>query len=53
MKVKIVSGCMTGKTGVVIKRYEPDDFGLNWNLIKVDGIIDPIYYIDDELEILH
>lgn len=53
MKVKIVSGCMTGKTGVVIKHDEPDAFGLNWILVKVDGLVDPVYYIDVELEMLH
>lgn len=53
MRVKIVSGVMTGVSGSIIKVDDPDFFGLIWVLVKVDGLVDPVYYIEEELRVMH
>lgn len=53
MKVKIVSGRLTGRFGIIVGKENPFDSGLQWYLVKVDGLDVPVYYLDVELEILH
>lgn len=53
MKVKIVSGCMTGRNGIVIGTTIKVATDIAWHLVKVDGLTEPVYFLGCELEILH
>lgn len=53
MKVKIISGYHTGKTGEVVEVNNNISSKYQWLLVKVAGVSEPIYYLGCELEILH
>lgn len=53
MKVKIVSGRMTGRNGIVIGSTIKAATDIAWHLVKVDGLTEPVYYLSFELEMLH
>lgn len=53
MKVKVISGCMTGRTGIVLDTMIKPATDICWHIVKVDGLSEPVYYLSCELEILH